>query len=32
VSWVHPAYANRHIYMRNDEEMISVSLNQADYE
>ena len=32
VSWVHPAYANKHIYMRNDEEMISVSLNQADYE
>ena len=31
VSWVHPAYANKHIYMRNDEEMISVSLNQADY-
>ncbi|MCY3966260.1 MAG: PQQ-binding-like beta-propeller repeat protein [Acidobacteria bacterium] len=32
VSWVHPAYANKHIYIRNDEEMISVSLNQADYE
>ncbi|MDE2849664.1 MAG: PQQ-binding-like beta-propeller repeat protein [Acidobacteriota bacterium] len=32
VSWVHPAYANKHVYIRNDEEMISVSLNQADYE
>jgi len=26
VNWVHPAYANRHIYIRNDEEIISVSL------
>ena len=26
VSWVHPAYANKHIYMRNDQEIISVSL------
>jgi hypothetical protein len=26
VSWVHPAYANKHIYMRNDQETISVSL------
>ena len=32
VSWVHPAYANKHVYIRNDEEMISVSLNQADYQ
>jgi hypothetical protein len=26
VSWVHPAYANKHIYMRNDREIISVAL------
>lgn len=26
VNWVHPAYANRHVYIRNDEEVISVSL------
>ena len=26
VNWVHPAYANRHIYTRNDEQIISVSL------
>ncbi|MDA1313697.1 MAG: PQQ-binding-like beta-propeller repeat protein [Acidobacteria bacterium] len=26
VNWVHPAYANRHIYIRNDEAIISVSL------
>jgi outer membrane protein assembly factor BamB len=26
VNWVHPAYANKHIYTRNDEEIISVSL------
>ncbi len=32
VSWVHPAYANKHVYTRNDEEMISVSLNPTDYE
>ena len=32
VSWVHPAYANRHVYIRNDEEMISVSLNATDYQ
>ena len=32
VSWVHPAYANRHVYVRNDEEMISVSLNATDYQ
>ncbi|MFN7923587.1 MAG: PQQ-binding-like beta-propeller repeat protein [Bryobacteraceae bacterium] len=28
VSWTHPAYANRHIYMRNDEEIIAVSLGK----
>ena len=26
VTWSHPAYANRHIYARNDEEIISASL------
>lgn len=28
VNWVHPAYANQHIFIRNDEEMISVSLKK----
>ncbi len=32
VNWVHPAYANKHIYTRNDEEVISVSLDALDYE
>ena len=32
VSWVHPAYANKHIYTRNDEEIISVSMDAADYD
>ena len=26
VNWSHPAYANRHIYVRNDEEIIAASL------
>jgi outer membrane protein assembly factor BamB len=26
VNWSHPAYANRHIYVRNDEEMVAYSL------
>ena len=26
VNWSHPAYANRHIYVRNDEEVIAYSL------
>ena len=26
VNWSHPAYANRHIYARNDEEVIALSL------
>jgi outer membrane protein assembly factor BamB len=30
VSVVHPAYANRHIYMRNDEEVICASLAADD--
>jgi outer membrane protein assembly factor BamB len=29
VNWSHPAYANRHIYARNDEEIISASLAAA---
>ncbi len=32
VSWVHPAYANQHIYMRNDEEIVAFSLAAADYD
>ena len=28
VNWSHPAYANRHIYARNDEEIICASLAQ----
>ena len=28
VNWTHPAYANRHIVTRNDEEIISVSLER----
>jgi outer membrane protein assembly factor BamB len=32
VSWVHPAYANKHIYTRNDEEIISVSMDASDYD
>ena len=31
VTVVHPAYANQHIYMRNDEEIIAVTLAAADY-
>jgi outer membrane protein assembly factor BamB len=30
VNWVHPAYANKHLITRNDEEIISVSLSAAD--
>jgi len=30
VTVVHPAYANRHIYMRNDEEIVSISLAAAE--
>ena len=32
VSWVHPAYANKHVFTRNDEEIISVSFDPADYQ
>ena len=31
VNWVHPAYANGHIVVRNDEEIIRASLIAADY-
>ena len=31
VNWTHPAYANRHIIQRNDEEIIRVSLAASDY-
>lgn len=30
VNWSHPAYANKHIYARNDEEIIAISLAAAD--
>ena len=29
--WAHPAFANRHVVVRNDEEIIRVSLDEADY-
>jgi outer membrane protein assembly factor BamB len=32
VNWVHPAYANKHIVTRNDEEIVSFSMDQADYD
>ena len=31
VYWSHPAYANKHIYARNDEELIAVTLGADDY-
>ena len=31
VNWSHPAYANRHVIHRNDNEMIRVSLAASDY-
>jgi outer membrane protein assembly factor BamB len=31
VNWTHPAYANRHLYTRNDEEIIAMTLAAADY-
>ena len=31
VNWVHPAYANKHILTRNEQEIISASLDAADY-
>jgi outer membrane protein assembly factor BamB len=32
VSWVHPAYANKHVYTRNDKEIIALSMDAADYD
>lgn len=31
VNWSHPAYANRHIIQRNDNEIVRASLDAADY-
>ena len=31
VVWAHPAFANRHVVLRNDEEIIRVSLDADDY-
>ncbi len=31
VVWAHPAFANRHIVLRNDEEIIRVSMDRNDY-
>ena len=31
VSWAHPAFANRHVVQRNDNEVVRVSLAAADY-
>ena len=31
VSWSHPAYANQHIFHRNDNELIRASLDASDY-
>ena len=31
VNWSHPAYANQHIFHRNDNEIIRASLDAADY-
>ena len=31
VNWVHPAYANRHIIIRNDNEIVSLSMDRNDY-
>jgi hypothetical protein len=28
VNWVHPAYANRHIFTRNDEEIVGASMEK----
>ncbi len=32
VNWVHPAYANKHIVTRNDEEIVRFSMDPADYD
>ena len=31
VVWAHPAYANKHIIVRNDEEVVRYSLASEDY-
>ena len=31
VVWAHPAFANRHLVLRNDEEIIRVSMDANDY-
>ena len=31
VNWTHPAYANRHVIQRNDNEIVRASLDAADY-
>ena len=31
VVWAHPAFANRHIVLRNDEEIIRVSMDASEY-
>jgi outer membrane protein assembly factor BamB len=31
VVWSHPAFANRHLLIRNDEELVRYSLDQSDY-
>lgn len=31
VAWAHPAYANKHIFVRNDRELICAALDPADY-
>ncbi|MBS1828269.1 MAG: PQQ-like beta-propeller repeat protein [Acidobacteria bacterium] len=31
VVWTHPAFANRHILVRNDEKVVRVSLDENDY-
>jgi outer membrane protein assembly factor BamB len=30
-NWTHPAYANRHAYTRNDEEIVAMTLAASDY-
>jgi hypothetical protein len=32
VLWAHPAFANRHVIVRNDEEVVRLSLAAADYQ
>lgn len=31
VAWAHPAFANRHVVVRNDEEIVRLSLDANDY-